>query len=115
MGDGAVTEQSQRFQAVEAPSANWLAERERSPGSVRVGATVASDSVALVASALAAAALAVTLEQIPVFERLYAVFPASSTGHALLFVTLIPYWLFLLIRHLVFWMPNRRIMRLMCL
>jgi exopolysaccharide biosynthesis polyprenyl glycosylphosphotransferase len=109
VGDGAVTEQSQQFQAIEAPSASWQAERERTPGSVRVGATVASDAVALVASALAAAALAVTLERVPVFERLYAVFPASATGHALLFVALIPYWLFMLYAFGLYREPGRSI------
>ena len=96
MGDGAATDQSQQFQAIGAPSESWRAERQRTPGSMRVGATVASDSLALVGSALAAVALAAALEQAPVFERLYSAFPAAATGHVLLFVALLPYWLFML-------------------
>jgi exopolysaccharide biosynthesis polyprenyl glycosylphosphotransferase len=96
VSEGTLTEYSQQFEAVETPSESWLAERRRSPGSVRVGATVSSDVVALFGSALAASALTTTLEETPVFERLYLVFPDSPSGHLLIFLALIPFWIFML-------------------
>ncbi len=67
-----------------------------SPSAARTAVTVAADAVALGIATAITSGLVVALEQVPGVRRLFTAFPTDGVNDVYLFLSLIPYWLFLL-------------------
>jgi exopolysaccharide biosynthesis polyprenyl glycosylphosphotransferase len=67
-----------------------------SPAAARTAVTVAADALGLGLAAFVAGALVSLLAGAPGIRRLFLAFPSDGLSDILFFVTLIPYWLFVL-------------------
>jgi len=77
-------------------STNNHQQASSSPAAARAAVTVAADAIALAAAAFATGAVVELLTGAPVLRRLFQAFPSGGLNDVILFLTLIPYWLFIL-------------------
>jgi exopolysaccharide biosynthesis polyprenyl glycosylphosphotransferase len=93
MGNGTIEERRAQ-RAVRTPREHVAAgARTRRPSELRVVATLASDIVALVISAVLAIAIVSEFDDVPLLHRLNGPFESDMRMGVLMFVALTPYWL----------------------
>jgi exopolysaccharide biosynthesis polyprenyl glycosylphosphotransferase len=67
-----------------------------SPSAARIAVTVAADAVAFGVAAFATGGIVALLDGAPGIRRLFLAFPSDGVSDVLFFLSLIPYWLFVL-------------------
>lgn len=75
---------------------NGLYKDASSPAAARTAVTAAADVLALAVAAFAAGGAIELFAGVPVLRRLFGAFPSAGLADVVFFLTLIPYWLFIL-------------------
>jgi exopolysaccharide biosynthesis polyprenyl glycosylphosphotransferase len=93
VGNGTLEERRAQRAARAVTQTSDAGARARRPSDLRVVATLAADTIALIGSSILAAWLAVELHHLPLLDNLSRAFEARPGAAAFVLVALTPYWL----------------------